>query len=88
MEKEDSEYVAATIATWAMRYLGSDELIQKKQSSVPSGQVSVGELNHQFTRTVMSDSHYWLADEPINIGGNNLGPDPYELLLAALRAST
>jgi len=87
-KKEDSEYVAATIAAWAMRYLGSDELIQKKQLPVPRGQVSVGELNHQLTRTVMSDSHYWLADEPTNSGGNNLGPDPYELLLAALGACT
>ena len=86
--KEDSEYVAACIAAWAMRYLSSDELVQKKQSSVPRGYISVGELNHQFTRTVVSDSHNWLADEPVNVGGNNLGPDPYEHLLAALGTCT
>ena len=48
----------------------------------------VTEKNKQFTRTVLSDSHVWLADEPVPVGGSDLGPDPYEHLLAALGTCT
>jgi putative redox protein len=48
----------------------------------------VAEKNKQFTRTVLSDSHVWLADEPTSVGGGDLGPDPYEHLLAALGTCT
>ncbi len=36
----------------------------------------------------ISDQHYWLADEPASVGGSNLGPDPYEHLIAALGTCT
>jgi putative redox protein len=55
---------------------------------VPSGQVIIAEKNKQFTRTVLSDTHSWLADEPTSMGGGDLGPDPYEHLLAALGTCT
>ena len=48
----------------------------------------VTEKNKKFTRTVISDSHLWLADEPTAMGGADLGPDPYEHLLAALGTCT
>jgi putative redox protein len=40
------------------------------------------------TVEIHSEDHMWLADEPIGSGGENLGPDPYELLLGALAACT
>lgn len=39
-----------------------------------------------FQVNIQSDDHQLLADEPISVGGENLGPDPYELLLGSLAA--
>ncbi len=37
-----------------------------------------------FTTTVESASHSFIADEPASLGGDDLGPTPYELFLGAL----
>jgi len=84
----DAEYVAITIAAWATRYIAEPENIRQQTSAVTKGQVMVVEKNKQFTRTVITDSHVWLADEPTAAGGGDLGPDPYEHLLAALGTCT
>ncbi len=84
----DAEYVAATIAAWSTRFIGGSETVEQQTSSLTPGHVLVAEKNRQFTRTVLSDSHVWLADEPTAAGGADLGPDPYEHLLAALGTCT
>lgn len=84
----DADYVAATIAAWGARYLDEAPVVAQRTSAVTRGHVMVAEKNHQFTRTVISDSHVWLADEPTSVGGGDLGPDPYEHLLAALGTCT
>jgi len=84
----DAEYVAATIAAWATRYIAAPEILEQKPGAVTAGHVVVAEKNKQFTRTVTTNSHEWLADEPTAMGGADLGPDPYEHLLAALGTCT
>lgn len=84
--RQDSEYAADVIASWASRYvMGDAESYSRK---VSQGNVLVEEKDHKFTQHISTDSHYWLADEPAKVGGNNLGPDPYEHLLAGLGACT
>lgn len=37
-----------------------------------------------FAQTVEMRSHQLTADEPVDFGGTDTGPTPYELLVAAL----
>ena len=82
---EDAQYVADTISTWMGRHLAE---ANTDKPDVAGGEVFVGEGNQRFLREVASDDHAWVADEPKRVGGDNLGPDPYEHLLAALGTCT
>ncbi|MFT6350194.1 MAG: putative redox protein, partial [Psychromonas sp.] len=56
--------------------------------NIDKASVVVSEKDHNFTLNVVSNDHYWLADQPVAAGGQNLGPDPYQHLLAALGTCT
>lgn len=88
MNKQDSEYVADTIQAWAQRYLSAPIKAQENDTLIKNGHVIVKEKNHAFLRTIITDSHEFLSDEPIRVGGSNLGPTPYDLLLASLGSCT
>ena len=57
--------------------------------SVQITTVSVEERGDgKFVQSMTSGDHQLLADEPENVGGNNLGPGPYEFVLMGLGACT
>lgn len=91
-KREDSEYAASVISSWASRYLGLSETNQEHSSGTAPGvensHVLVTEQNKKFTRRIYTEDHQFIADEPLSVNGSNLGPNPYELLLASLGACT
>ena len=46
------------------------------------------ELIDGFRVDITNGVHTWLADEPVDLGGDNTGPNPYDLLLGSLAACT
>ena len=83
----DARYVASVLASWASRYLPADPPAELPENT-PEGEVVVegkttGLLQHIRTRDLV-----FAADEPLDKGGTNAAPTPYDLLLASLGACT
>src|SRR6201993_3105801 len=84
----DAVYVAHVVAAWAERYLDMAADTAATQE-IPEGTVLVRETrNGQFQQEIAVGQHRLLADEPLQAGGMDTGPGPYNLLLAALGACT
>jgi putative redox protein len=87
--QEDATYVAAVLAAWASRYLGSVEASAKPKEGLEQRSVMVRESGSgAFVQEISIGPHSLLADEPAGAGGTDLGPSPYDLLLAGLGACT
>ena len=87
----DADYAAEVMAAWAGRYIETVEVENKVEKALAltlaPGEVSVtGESG--LRQSVRVGGHSLVADEPEALGGNNEGPAPYDLLLAALGACT
>ncbi|MBT8419639.1 MAG: alpha/beta fold hydrolase [Gammaproteobacteria bacterium] len=88
-QREDSQYAGEIIATWAGRYIQPMNTTELPISEEPEiGEVVVTERDGRFSQEIRTNRHRLLADEPIDYGGADIGPSPYELLLAGLGACT
>ena len=46
------------------------------------------ELQSGYRVDITNETHTWRADEPVELGGDNTGPNPYDMLLGSLAACT
>jgi len=84
--KNDSHYAGRVIAAWAQRNLQVPEL------NVPETDhqtiASIGDKDSGYTTIVKAGKHFITADEPEDVGGDDFGPSPYELLSSSLATCT
>ncbi|MDB5927151.1 MAG: OsmC family protein [Betaproteobacteria bacterium] len=81
-QAEHAAYAAEVIAAWASHYL------EPVQEQVVPGVRVVEAGQGQFAQDIYAGRHRLRADEPLAFGGTDSGPNPYELLMAALGACT
>ncbi len=83
--REDASYAAEVISAWSSRFVAGKDTVGP--DSEP-GQVRVSETGMgKFVQRISANGrHSLLADEPTDAGGDDVGPTPYDLLLAALGA--
>lgn len=87
-DERDARHVGEVLGSWARRHL---EGVQPDLEEMPEpgrhGEVLVTEESG-FVQTIRARKHRLVVDEPVEVGGTDTGPSPYELLLAALGACT
>ena len=74
-----------------VQYVGGTQVDQSKapgNSSMPFPSVLVRATGSGFAQEIIAGPHRLTADEPADAGGTDTGPNPYDLLLAALGTCT
>jgi len=82
--KDDAYYAGNVISSWVRRYIP----LPKKEELSTTKQVVAKLGKHGYTTDIMAGNHGFVADESEDLGGQDFGPSPYEILNAALGACT
>lgn len=80
----ESRYAGEIISTWVKKYLPAEI----SENDTEGHQVKVRLFGKGYTSEILTPYHHLLADEPKSVGGENLGPTPYDLLMASLGTCT
>lgn len=83
-DAEESSYAAEVISAWSKKYFPNS----RPENDVKGHQVKVRLAGDNYTTEVLTPFHHLIADEPESVGGRNLGPTPYDLLMASLGTCT
>lgn len=85
-KEKDAIYVGQVIASWSARYVSHEE---KKENQTKGNPVMVRlSEGPGYTTEIKTPHHHLIADEPLEVGGQNLGPNPYDFLMASLGSCT
>nr|MBI1232416.1 alpha/beta fold hydrolase [Cytophagales bacterium] len=83
-DSKDSEYAGEMISSWSKKYIPTSMV----PNDTKGHEVTTRLAGEGYTTEIKTPFHHLLADEPEALGGKNLGPNPYDLLMAALGACT
>lgn len=84
-EPADAAFASGLIAAWVARYVEADSV----ETSPAVEHVSAGETGQgRYQISIQAGRHRFIADEPASAGGGDTGPNPYDLMSAALGACT
>ena len=88
-DRADASYVAGVLAAWAERYVAEAAEEEGEAAVAAEGGVFVSETRQgRFQQEVTAGRNRILADEPVDVGGDDSGFSPYQLLNAALGTCT
>jgi uncharacterized OsmC-like protein/alpha-beta hydrolase superfamily lysophospholipase len=85
--RSDATYVANVIRAWAERYLDMSPAAPATADE-PDTVVVRETRRGRFQQDIAVGRHRLLSDEPVEVGGLDSGPGPYDLVLAGLGACT
>ncbi|NVJ85683.1 MAG: OsmC family protein [Algoriphagus sp.] len=84
--EEDSIYIGKLISSWGTRYI---TVTEKRKNETKGHPVMVRlSAGAGYTTEIKTPHHHLIGDEPLEVGGKNLGPTPYDFLLASLGSCT
>ena len=86
--RDDASYVAGLIATWAQRYLSFPKETVKKRPDEGVVRATERDPNGLTIDLYVGKEHHLISDEPLALGGANLGPTPYQLVSSGLASCT
>lgn len=82
-DRSDAEHVGTVMGAWAGKYVDRSEA----EADQPEGQVTT-RTEEAYRTEIQAGQHALVGDEPEEVGGDDSGPTPYDLLLSALGSCT